>query len=263
MMFHLCLVFDKAAVSHDDGVATTINYATNLFLTVASIFVVAMSSVSFPAVSKHHERGEKTEVCHTVVQMISLLLAIAVPFILVAFIFGGDIITLLYQRGEFTPELAAKTASLFGIYTLGIFGYIAQELLVKLLYLESRYVIPVVGSLSIIGAKLAINVFVAPHGVTAIAVSTVALFIVYAGVIAVAITRVAGNYFTAGLGKNLLKIGVACICSLAVWAVFRFSGIALPGGKLAFLIPLAACGAVYAVVVWFTGLFRVLLPAKK
>ncbi len=263
MMFHMCLVFDKAAVSHDEGAATTINYATSLFLTVASIFVVAMSSVSFPTISKHHETGEKEKVCRTVVQMISLLLAIAIPFIMVAFIFGGDIITVLYQRGEFTPELAAKTASLFGIYTLGIFGYIAQELFVKLLYLESRYIIPVVGSLSIIGAKLIINQLAAPYGVLAIAVSTVVLFTVYALVIAVAITRVAGNYFAAGLGKNTLKILGASISSLAVWAAFHFSGITLPGGKFAFIIPFAACGIVYIGVIWLTGLVRVLLPTKK
>ena len=263
MMFHMCLVFDKASVSHDEGAATTINYATNLFLTISSIFVVAMSSVSFPTISKHHESGEKNEVCKTVVQMISLLLAISVPFIMVAFIFGGDIVTLLYQRGEFTPELAARTASLFGIYTLGIFGYIAQELLVKLLYLESRYVIPVVGCLSIIGAKLIINPIAAPYGVIPIAVSTVVLFTVYAVIIAIAITRVAGNYFTVTLGKNLIKIFCAGLCALAAWAIFRFTGISLPGGRFAFLIPLAVCGAVYLAVVWFSGLVKVLLPAKK
>ncbi len=263
MMFHMCLVFDKAAVSHDEGAATTINYATNLFLTVSSIFVVAMSSVTFPTISKHHENGEKNEVCKTVIQMISLLLAISVPFIMVAFIFGGDIVTLLYQRGEFTPELAARTASLFGIYTLGIFGYIAQELFVKLLYLESRYTIPVVGSLSIIGAKLIINPIVAPHGVTAIAVSTVVLFTLYALVIAFAITRVAGNYFSAELWKNLFKILCAALGALAVLAIFHLTGVTLPGGKLAFLIPLAVCGGVYIAVIWFTGLVKVLLPTKK
>ena len=263
MMFHMCLVFDKAAVSHDEGVATTINYATSLFLTVASVFVVAMSSVSFPTISKYHENGEKGNVCRTVVQMISLLLAISVPFIMVAFVFGGDIITLLYQRGEFTPELAAQTASLFGIYTLGIFGYIAQELFVKLLYLESRYTIPVVGCLSIIGAKLIINQVAAPHGVIAIAVSTVILFTVYALIIAIAITRVAGNYFAAGLGKNTLKILGASICSIAVWVAFRFSGVTLPGGKFAFVIPLVACGAVYIAMIWLTGLVKELLPSKK
>ncbi len=263
MMFHMCLVFDKAAVSHDEGIATTINYATNLFLTISSIFVVAMSSVSFPTISKRHESGEKSEVCKTVVQMISLLLAISVPFIMVAFIFGNDIVTLLYQRGEFTPELTARTASLFGIYTLGIFGYIAQELLVKLLYLESRYVIPVAGCLSIIVAKLIINPIAAPYGVTSIAVSTVVLFTVYAVIIAIAITRVAGNYFTAGLGKNLFKILGAGLCSLAVWEIFHISNVTLPGGRFAFLIPLAVCAVVYVAVLWLSGLIKVLLPRKQ
>ena len=263
MMFHMCLVFDKAAVSHDEGAATTINYATSLFLTVASVFVVAMSSVSFPSISKHHENGNRTAVRDTVVQLVSILFAIVVPFILVVLVFGGDIITLLYQRGKFTPELAAQTASLFAVYTLGIFGYIAQELLVKLLYLKSSYIIPVAGSLAIIGAKLIVNPIVSPYGVIAIALSTVALFTVYSVIIAAAITKVAGNYFTAGLGKNLLRILFAGACSLSVWGIFRLTGIVLPGGKLAFIIPLAACGIVYIAVVWLTGLIRLLLPPKQ
>ena len=263
MMFHMCFLFDKAAVSHDTGVATTINYASTLFVTISSIFVVAMSNVSFPQISKHHENGDKAAIQKTVIQLISLLFAIIVPFILVASIFGEDVIALLYERGEFTPELTAETAVLFTVYTLGIFGYICQELFNKLLYLDSRYTVPVVGSIAIMIAKPLINLVVVNYGVLAIAVSTTILFTIYAVVIALATTKVAGNYFTAELLKNLLKILAAGISAFAVWGFFRLSAISLPGGQFAFLIPLAACAVVYAAVLWFSGLVKVLLPKKQ
>lgn len=262
MMFHMCFVFDKAAVSHDSGVATTINYAYNFFITIASIFVVAMSNVSFPSISKSYERGDKEAVKKTTQQLISLLFAIIVPFILVAVIFGGDILSLLYERGKFTRELTEQTAVLFTIYTFGIFGYVCQELFNKLLYLDSRYKVPVIGSIVIMLAKPLINLVIADRGVVAISLTTTILFCIYAAVIAVAITKVTGNYATAALGKNLLKILVAGVCSLTVYLVFHITGFDPIGGRFGFILPLAACAVVYVAVIAASGLVKVLLPRR-
>ena len=263
MMFHMCFVFDKAAVSHDVGAATTINYASSLFSTIASVFVVAMSNVSFPSISKNYEKGDRDAIKKTTVQLISLLFAIIVPFILAALIFGGDIISLLYERGEFTSQLANETAILFTVYTFGIFGYICQELFNKLLYLDSRYAAPVIGSISIIIAKPLINLIAGKYGVVAIAVSTTVLFTIYAVVIAAAMTRVTGNYVTAALGRNLFKILCAGICAVGAWWIFSATGFDPIGGKLGFILPLTACAVVYVAIIWLTGLVKVLLPPRR
>lgn len=262
MMFQMCFVFDKAAVSHDSGAATTINYASNFFVTIASIFVVAMSNVSFPFISKYYEKGNAVAVKKTIQQLILLLMAIIVPFILVAVIFGGDIMSLLYERGKFTRELTQETAVLFVIYTFGIFGYVCQELFNKILYLGSRYRVPVIGSIVMMALKPLINLFVVDYGVVAVALSTTALFTVYAVVIASAITKVTGNYLTKELGINLLKIFGAGLAALAVYGIFRFTGIELLNGKLAFLPTLLACGVVYIAAIGASGLVKVLLPKR-
>ncbi len=262
MMFQMCYVFDKAAVSHDSGAATTINYATNFFVTIASVFVVAMSNVSFPSISKNYESGNKENVKKMTRQLIALLFAIIVPFILVAVIFGGDIMSLLYERGKFTRELTNETAILFIIYTFGIFGYICQELFNKILYLGSRYRFPVISSIVIMAIKPIINIFAVNYGVYAVAITTTALFTGYAVIIAYAITKVTGNYFSKELAVNLLKILFAGACALCVYFVYHISGITVIGGKLEFILPLAACGVVYIAVVWASGLVKVLLPKK-
>lgn len=262
MMFQMCFVFDKAAVSHDSGAATTMNYASNFFITIASIFVVAMSNVSFPSISKYYEKGNTSAVRKTTQQLICLLFAVIVPFILVALIFGNDIMSLLYERGKFTSELTRETAVLFVIYTFGIFGYVCQELFNKILYLGSQYRYPVVGSIVIMVLKPIINVFVVDYGVEAVAISTTALFTVYAGLIAVSMTKVTGNYLTGELGKNLLKILAAGLAALAVYGIYCFTGVELLGGKLAFLVPLMICGVVYIAAIAMSGLARVLLPKQ-
>ncbi len=262
IMFHMCFVFDKAAVSHDSGVATQIYYASNFFVTIASIFVVAMSNVSFPGISKSYEKGDKETVKRITQQLICLLMAIIVPFILVAAVFGTDIMCVLYERGEFTHEDTIQTATLFTIYTFGVFGYICQELFNKLLYLDSRYKIPVVGSIVIMVAKPIINIFVADLGVTAIALTTTALFTVYAVAIAIGITKVAGNYATPQFCKNLLKILGAGAAALAVWFVFHITGFDPIGGNFGFILPLGACAVVYAVIIFASGLLKYLLPRR-
>ncbi len=262
MMFQMCYVFDKAAVSHDSGAATTINYATNLFVTIASIFVVAMSNVCFPSISRNYEAGNTGAVKKTTQQLIALLFAIIVPFILVVACFGTDVIALVYQRGEFTAELTRETAVLFIIYTLGIFGYVCQELFNKILYLGSRYRYPVIGSLVIMALKPLINLVVIRWGSVAVALSTTLLFLVYAILIGWAITKVTGNYLSKELLINLAKIFGAGLAALAVFLGWKLSGIQLPLGQLGFVLILGLCAVVYLAVIWFTGLVKVLLPKE-
>ncbi len=263
MMFQMCFLFDKAALSHDSGAATTINYASTFFVTIASIFVVAMSNVSFPSISKSYEKGDKEKVKTVTQQLILLLFAIIVPFILVAVFFGGDIISVMYERDKFDSVLTQETAVLFVIYTFGIFGYICQELFNKILYLGSRYAYPVISSVVIMVLKPLINLFVVDYGVKTVALSTTILFTVYAVVIALAIIKVTGNYFSKQLVWNLLKILLAGALSLLTYFAYCALGLDGVGGRLGFVFPLAICGLVYVVVIWVSGLVKVLLPKQE
>ena len=261
MMFQMCFVFDKAAVSHEGGAATTINYASTFFVTIASIFVVAMSNVSFPSISKCYERGDKEGVKKMTRQLIALLFAIIVPFILVATVFGRDVISIMYERGEFDAKLTSDTAVLFMIYTFGIFGYVCQELFNKILYLGSKYAYPVISSVVIMALKPLINIVASKYGVVAVALSTTVLFTVYAVVIAIAMTKVTGNYINKELCLNLLKILIAGALALGVYGIYSLTGLDF-GGRLGFVIPLGICAVVYVGAIVAFGLVKVLLPGR-
>ena len=58
MMFQLCLMLDKSMVVSDSGMASCVNYSSNLFVTVSSVFIVAMSSVTFPSLTKSYEEKD-------------------------------------------------------------------------------------------------------------------------------------------------------------------------------------------------------------
>ena len=263
MMFQVCFMIDKAFVSGQDGAASTINYASNLFITIASVFVVAMSNVVFPSISKNYEEGNIDYVKSLLQNMIVIMLAIFVPFILVTSCFGTNVIALLYERGEFTSQLTKTTGILFAVYTLGAFGYVCQELFNKILYLDGRYSYTVIGTIAVLLLKPIINVFAMNYGTVAIALTTTALFSLYAVNIAFAMKKVTGNYMDKVLGKNVLKILLAGFCAFIVFAVFKLVLPAFVSDKIKFLIPLALCGIVYCGVLWINGIAKILIKSTN
>ena len=263
MMFQVCFMIDKAFVTGESGAASTINYASNLFVTIASVFVVAMSNVVFPSISRNYEEGNREYVKSLLQYMITVMFAIFMPFILVAGCFGKEVIGLLYERGSFTSDLTATTSMLFAIYTLGVFGYACQELFNKILYLDSRYSYTVIGTIAVIVLKIILNTFLRDYGVVAIAVSTTVLFSLYAVNIAVAIKKVTGNYIDRVLLRNLGKILIASMAAFVVFFAFKKAMPAILTGKFGFIIPLVVCAVIYCGVLFVSGVVKVILKGRN
>ena len=264
MMFQLVFMIDKASVSADSGAASTVNYASNLFVTISSVFVVAMSNVSYPSISRHFENGDKESVNKILQYIITVLLAIFVPFILVVCCFGDDIISLLYQRGEFTEELSRTTATLFTIYTFGIFGYVCQELLNKVLYLDGKYRYTVVGTIAIVALKPIINHTMTSSGsAVMVAIWTTVIFSLYALCILFAIKKTIGNYFSKELIANILKILLSGAGALAVYELSKLISLPLSESKIGFVVPVMLCAVVYVGILTLSGCVKYIIKNKN
>jgi len=263
MMLHMCFMIDKASVSYEAGAATTINYASNFFVMIASIFVVAMSNVSFPNICKNYENKDKEKLKKTMVQLNTILLAIVVPFIMISVIFGTDIIKLFYERDNFTSILTSETAILFIIYTFSILGYICQELFNKILYLGNRYKIPFLGSIIVICLKPIINLYISDYGSIAVALSTTILSAIYGVVVLIELKKITGNFFNKELLLNFSKIFCASTLALAGYFVVKTFQLNYPTNKFSFLIPFFVFVFIYFLVVYLNGLYKKILQKEQ
>lgn len=263
MMFQLVFIIDKASVSSDTGAASTINYASNLFVTIASVFVVAMSNVSYPSICRHFEGGNKEMVKKILQYIIIVLLAIFVPFLLTVSCFGVDIISLLYERGEFTSAMSVETATLFAIYSFGIFGYVCQELLNKVLYLDGKYVFTVAGTLFVVILKPFVNSLLCSQSTYMTAVSTTVLFSLYAFCILWAITKSVGNYFSKGFCANVFKILLSGASALIALRLLSFIALPFNDTRFEFLPRLLICALVYIVILSASGCLKYMLFGHK
>ena len=257
MVFQICFLFDRGLVSGSEGSVAAVNYASTLFVTVASVFVVAMSSVVFPAISKNYEEGKYDYVRRLIGSIINSMTVIFVPYLLVAAVFGRNIVSLLWERGNFDAEAASLTAGIFVIYSFGVFGYIAEELFSKVIYLSSKYVyttasVAVVTVLKLVSGRFLYGVF----GAFGVAVSTTVILTGYALFIAFAMKRVVGGFYTRKLAADAGRVLLSGLAALGVYFIFR---LAMPGvccDRVMFILPLLLCGVVYIGVLFATGLMR-------
>ena len=274
MMFQLCVYIDRAFVSEAEGMASTFNYASNLFITIASVFVVAMSTVVFPSISKNYEEGHMAYVKELVQYIISIMFTIFLPFILVVAFFGGDVIRLVYERGEFTSYDTAAVSLIFLLYTLGALGYVAQELLNKVLYLAGKYKHTVIATVSVVVLNLLLNfvfsvlcsdrlVFGMSLSAILSAASTALLMNIYAVVIALSMKKVIGNYITAALLADLSKILFSGVVASGVYLLCNLCIPEITHGYISFVLPLCACGIAYGGMLLCTGMLKKLLKREK
>lgn len=268
MMFQLCFYIDRAFVSGDAGMAATFNYASNLFITIASVFVVAMSTVVFPAISKNYEEGNIFYVNDLLRYIITIMVAIFLPFLLVITLFGPDVIRLIYERGSFTAESTKAVSTMFLIYSLGILGYVSQELFNKILYLAGKYKYTVIGTVAVIIVNVITDfVIISSDRITniplIIALSTSVFLTFYAIVIAIGIKKVVGPYWKKDLILDLIKIFVSGFLAFLVYVIFNTFSVKFTHGYLTFIVVLGMCGIVYLVSLYFTGVLTKLIKRDK
>lgn len=272
MMFQLCFYVDRAFVSGDAGMASTFNYASNLFITISSVFVVAMSTVVFPSISKNYEEGNVDYVNELLRYIIKIMVAIFLPFLLVIGLFGTDVIRLVYERGSFTSQSTQAVSSILLIYSLGILGYVSQELFNKILYLAGKYRYCVIGTMAVIILNFISNILVvhfvpeAPFnstGLTTVAFTiaciTSVFLTMYAVLIAIGIRKVLGAYWKKELLLDIGKILFSGVLALLVYVGFNMTVPEFTHGYISFIVPLIACGVVYIGSLFATGVMMRLI----
>ncbi|MBR5535075.1 MAG: polysaccharide biosynthesis C-terminal domain-containing protein [Clostridia bacterium] len=256
LMLQLCFVTDKIFASSSQGVVSALSYASNLFITFSGLFVVAMSSVVFPAISQNYEHGEMDYVRELIRYMIKLMVSIF-AFYLVAVVFFGDFaVFTIYEHGAFTREDTIRVTGAFIIYSLAIFGYLAQNILNKLFYLAGKYKVTVAGTLIVVLLNALIDYLLVPRfGAYFAAVTTTLLLTAYAVFIAVKLKSIIGNYITKDLMKALGKIALSALMSVA--AVYVCERVVPEGVQYEYHIPIFVTAmAIYGVSLLISGVLK-------
>lgn len=208
-----------------EGSVSYLYYAYRLVEFPLGIFGMAIATAVLPTMSTQSAKGEFEQLAGTLSFALRLMFFIMIPAMVGLIVLRVPIITLLFQRGEFTPEATQKTAQALLYYTLGLSAIAGVRIIVPVFYAMKDTLTPVkCGALSVvlnIGCSL---LLMGPlqHSGLALATSVSSFFNLglLVWLLRRRLGRIGWQEILRSVGKLLLASGVlgACCAPLAVMA---------------------------------------------
>lgn len=254
-LLQLCLIMDRSSGTLlDEGTTAALGFGGNLFVTITSVFIVAMSSVVFPRISKYCLAKDFAELRLMLSNIFKILLFILIPYLIYVVAYHNEIITLVYERGAFTRESTIITAYAFLCYSFAVVGYASQEIFNRVFYALKKFSIPMRVSLICLAINLILNKVLLSYGIIAITGATAFALLVYAIIMAFLLRKEIGNFLTYDFFLYLAKLSIPLFFMLII--IFLFKYLKFSGLIMGFLLPLAISGIMYLLVAYFTNLTK-------
>ena len=255
-VLQLCLLTDRAFATHlKEGSASSLAFGSTLFMTITSVFIVAMSTVTFPDLSRYCLDKNYEGIRHLLSYIFKVLFLILVPYLIMVTVYHKDIIRLVYQRGSFTAESTGMTSTAFLVYSFCIAGYLCQEIFNRLFYALKKFYVPMFLSIACVLLNLVLVLLVyRSMGIAGIAGSTAVSFLIYAVVMSITVVREVGAFFGKDFGSFLIRLLPSVAGMTFVFLAFRL--INPEGVIMSFLVPAAAGGIIYLGTAYVTGVLK-------
>jgi len=257
-LLQLCLIIDRSFATHlETGTTAALAFGSNLFVTVTSIFIVAMSTVVFPRLSQYCLDADDKRIRALLSTIFKILIFILLPYLVLVLFYHQEIISLVYERGAFTDKSTSMTALAFLGYSFGVAGYACQEIFNRVYYALKKFKVPMLVSMLCIVVKLVLDFLLfRTAGIIGISASTAVCLLLYAIIMGVLLHREIGSFMDRDLFYFVLRLGVPVAGMMAVILVSRYLEF---GGRFAFLLPLLISGCVYVGISYFSSIRDIVL----
>jgi len=130
-------------------------YADRVFEFPLGIVAVAVGTAALPSLAAQAKAGDRVAMADTVAHSLKLALAFCVPAAVGLALLAPDIVTLLFERGRFTPQDAQMTAWALRAYVPGLLGVALVRVLAAAFYAVERPRAPLYAAV----LALVVNVF--------------------------------------------------------------------------------------------------------
>ena len=253
-LLQICLIIDRSFATHlKEGTTAALGFGSNLFITITSVFVVAMSTVVFPRLSEYCLKLDYPRIRSLLGNAFKVLLFILLPYLLLVAAYHQEIISLVYERGAFTSNSTTMTSMAFLFYSLAVPGYACQELLNRFYYALKKFRVPMASSLFCLILKLILDLLLfRTAGIAGLSLSTAFCLLLYGLIMIYMVRREIGGFMGRELLSFTVKLLLPAAAMLAIILAGKHFGPADSG--FFFLLPLALSGCVYLGIAYISGL---------
>lgn len=144
------LVSTRLASGMGDNAVSAMEYAYKLYVVISGVFTYAIGNIIFPEMSRasaDNNKEEYREIIHRAVKIMSYIL---VPLSVGVIIFSKDIISVIYERGEFNAASTLITSSILMFFSIGFLGTGIVEVMNKAFYAKQDTKSPLIIGISMV-----------------------------------------------------------------------------------------------------------------
>ena len=218
-----------------EGAVSWLTFAFRLMQLPIGVFGVAVATVTLPALSRAATSGVNEEFKSILQKGLSLVAFLVLPSTLALVMLAEPIVSVLYERGDFSAHDRTQTALALRAYGLGLLCYAWIKVIQPSFYAIDRRWVPMIVSLCSIGINLGLNwyfVMVLGWGHEALALTTSVVASVNFLALFITMRVMAGDFGTGPLLSLIARLVVgglvlATICFYGKALLFEDPG-ALP-----------------------------------
>ncbi|MCI9310700.1 MAG: murein biosynthesis integral membrane protein MurJ [Lawsonibacter sp.] len=231
---------------------SALEYASNLYLVIAGTFILSVTNVIFPRLSRLTAGGHEGEFQNTIRQTLGVCLFLVLPMSAGLTAVARPLISLIYGGGAFDAFSTEITASALAWMSLGMTGYAVQNILSRAYFARQQGRVPLIaGGGAILVNLLLCRALTHRFQVAGLALSSAIAATVYALLLLLPLQRSGERLLD---GSTLADLGKAALAAaamgLCVQAVQKGLTPLLPAGKMGEALCLALCAGL-GVVLYF------------
>ncbi|OUQ76422.1 murein biosynthesis integral membrane protein MurJ [Flavonifractor sp. An100] len=237
---------------YDGAGVSAMEYSNNLYLVIAGTFILSITNVIFPRLSRLTAGGQQGEFRDTLRQTVRSSLFFVLPMTAGLMVVARPLISFIYGGGAFDEFSLQITSTALVWLSLGMVGYALQNILSRAYFARQDGRTPLVAGAVSIGVNLVLcMVLVQRLEVAGLAISSAVSSTVYALLLLLPLQHRGEAILDGAMGRDVLKMVLATlVMGLATAAMLSGLTTVLPTGKLGELVSLGVC-VVFGLLVYF------------
>ena len=248
----------KIAYPLEVGAAASIYFGERLYQFPLGVFGVALGTVLYPLLARHAAQEDWAGIRRDLSMAVRLVVVIGLPATVGLIVVARPLTELLFLRGAFNADDAARTARMVACYGTGVWAYCALQIFARGFYaIDDRATPAKIGAL-MVGLNLALNLtLIWPLAETGLAISTSLCAAVQAGILVCLLSgRLEGLDWPAIRRVTWRSIAATSVmglmCVAAVSVAPAGEGLSARGARVA--LPVLGGAAVYYLACRLLGL---------
>lgn len=167
-------IVDKTlASSLVSGSISALTYASRINDLIISVFVMAITTVVFPMLSKAFSQDDQAQIKSIMGRGINIILLITVPATIGILILAEPMVKLFFQRGAFDELATSMTSGALIFYSVGLIGSALRLMLNRVYYSFQDTKTPMINGALAVGLNIILNlILIKPMGHSGLALAT-------------------------------------------------------------------------------------------